>query len=102
MPHPFIDVSDAYLGISFERPDLQKKSVEQRMKEYKNVPENVPENRSDFIVVLIKNNGKITILEIAKKVNVNEKTIKRDIAKLKEKGLLKRIGPDKGGHWAAI
>jgi len=66
------------------------------------VPENVPENRDDFIVELIKNNEKITIPEIAKKVNVNEKTIKRDIMKLKKEGKLKRVGPDKGGHWKII
>ena len=35
-------------------------------------------------------------------MTVNEKTIKRDITKLKEKGILKRIGPDKGGHWEIV
>jgi len=27
---------------------------------------------------------------------------KRDIAKLKAKGIIKRIGPDKGGYWKII
>jgi len=30
---------------------------------------------------------------------VTEKTIKRDIEKLKKEGKLNRIGPDKGGYW---
>ena len=67
-----------------------------------NVPENVPENRMRIIFDLIKNNKKITVSVIAKKISVNEKTVKRDIAKLKQKGILKRIGPDKGGYWEVV
>ena len=47
-------------------------------------------------------NGKITIPEIGKELKVNEKTIKRDIEKLKESGKVKRVGPDKGGHWEVV
>ena len=68
-------------------------------KREQNVPENVPENRENAIVELIGINNEITIPEIAQKTNVNEKTIKRDIAKLKEKGVIERVGPDKGGYW---
>ncbi len=39
---------------------------------------------------------------MAEKLDVNEKTIKRDVVKLKQKGLLKRIGPDKGGYWEIV
>ena len=28
--------------------------------------------------------------------------IKYNIRKLREKGIIKRIGPDKGGHWEVI
>jgi ATP-dependent DNA helicase RecG len=48
---------------------------------------------------LIETNKKTTISKIAKGLNLGEKTIKRDIAKLKQKGLLERIGPDRGGYW---
>lgn len=34
LPHPIIDASEAYFGITFERPDLQKMSIEQRLKKY--------------------------------------------------------------------
>jgi len=37
--------------------------------------------------------------DIANLLNVHEKTIKRDIKKLKQKGLLERVGSDKGGYW---
>jgi ATP-dependent DNA helicase RecG len=47
----------------------------------------------------MKNNAEISMLELSEPLNVNHKTIKRDINKLKQQGLIERIGPDKGGHW---
>jgi len=67
-----------------------------------NVPENVPEKRlQDIMQKMIKNN-KITIPELAKDLNVNEKTIKRDIEKLRKDKKIKRIGPDKGGYLEVV
>lgn len=36
---------------------------------------------------------------MAEKLNVTEKTIKRNTARLKEKGILERIGADKNRYW---
>jgi predicted HTH transcriptional regulator len=30
------------------------------------------------------------------------KTVKRDIAKLKEQGVIKRVGKEKGGYWEVL
>ena len=64
-----------------------------------NAPENVPEKRLRVIMELIKSDTGISMLVLAKKIGVDHKTIKRDITKLKTRGLLKRIGPAKGGYW---
>lgn len=37
--------------------------------------------------------------DLAKKNNVTWRTIARDLEKLKARGKLERIGPDKGGYW---
>lgn len=37
--------------------------------------------------------------EIANKTNLAQRTVEKAIAILKKKGLLRRVGPDKGGHW---
>lgn len=57
---------------------------------------------SDKIINLIKNNPNITIFMISKEIKLTERAIKKNIFKLKEKGILKRIGPDKGGYWEVI
>jgi ATP-dependent DNA helicase RecG len=50
----------------------------------------------------ISDNKFVTIPELSKKVRINLRNTKSNISKLKSKGLLKRIGPDKGGYWQII
>ena len=55
------------------------------------------------ILELIRENPYITRKELAKKIdNITEDGIKYYLKRLKEKGILKRIGPDKGGYWEII
>lgn len=64
-----------------------------------NVPKNVPIKRVDKIVEIMSKNKNITIIELANILKVTDKTIKRDILKLKEQNIIKRIGSLKSGHW---
>lgn len=64
-----------------------------------NVPKNVPLNRLDAIIRLIEKNRDITSAQIADVLKVSDKTIKRDMATLKEQGRLKRVGSLKSGYW---
>jgi ATP-dependent DNA helicase RecG len=54
------------------------------------------------IIVLMLENPKISRTEISKKIDINSSAIQKQMKKLKEKQILKRIGPDKGGHWEII
>ena len=47
-------------------------------------------------------NPKVTQISIANQLKISEKTVKRNIAKLKEKGIIERIGADKNGYWRII
>ena len=51
-----------------------------------NVPVNVPVN----------------VASLALALQVAEKTIKRDLYFLRDMGLIRRVGPAKGGHWEVI
>ena len=57
---------------------------------------------SGEILTLIKQNASIIIPELAKQTGVTERTIERKIQKLQRDGLLKRLGPNKGGRWKVI
>ena len=68
----------------------------------RNVPKNVPINRQENILAYIAENSGITIEQLAQVCGVSDKTIKRDIAKLKEEGRLVRKGSLKSGYWEIL
>ncbi|MBO7457911.1 MAG: winged helix-turn-helix transcriptional regulator [Paludibacteraceae bacterium] len=47
----------------------------------------------------IKENPKITRTELQNITGLSESGVKKILRQLQQKGLLRRIGPDKGGHW---
>jgi predicted HTH transcriptional regulator len=51
------------------------------------------------IVDLIGENPFISYEKLAEKLNKNRTTVMRNIQKLKELGILKRVGPKKSGYW---
>ena len=54
------------------------------------------------LLSLIKVNSQITYDELAAQTGQNRKSVQRHIQALKEKGMLRRIGPPKGGHWEVM
>ncbi len=68
----------------------------------RNVPKNVPLKRLDKIVNIMKKDKSITALELADKLGVTDKTIKRDIAKLKDEKRVVRVGSLKSGYWEVV
>lgn len=68
----------------------------------KSVSKNVPKDRVLLILEKIKENPSITVKELALLLDVNEKTVKRDIEKLKEEDKVQRIGSARKGKWEVI
>ena len=54
------------------------------------------------ILSILKATPYVTINELAEIVEISQKGAEWQIAKLKKEGKIKRIGPDKGGHWEVI
>ncbi|MGD9366046.1 MAG: winged helix-turn-helix transcriptional regulator, partial [Desulfobacteraceae bacterium] len=52
------------------------------------------------ILYLIVENPEITASELAEAVGITPKGVEWQIVRLKKEGMLKRIGPAKGGRWA--
>ncbi|HQO91495.1 MAG TPA: ATP-binding protein, partial [bacterium] len=50
----------------------------------------------------IKENSKISMTEIAEKLNISRDTVKEYINKLKKKEIIRRVGTTKAGHWEII
>jgi Fic family protein len=54
------------------------------------------------ILELLKECPTLTTNELAQELKLSTTAIENNISKLKKKGLLERIGPDKGGHWQVV
>jgi len=51
------------------------------------------------IMELIANDSIISAQQLAEIIGISQRKVEENIAKLKARGRLRRIGPDKGGHW---
>lgn len=56
------------------------------------------EKSVEKIVGLMKENASITQNELSEKTGLSRRGVERNIKILKDKKLIKRIGPDKGGY----
>ena len=57
---------------------------------------------SQRILELVAADDKITTQEMADKLDISRRAVAKAIAKLRSAGILRRIGPDKGGYWEII
>ena len=60
------------------------------------------EKSSEKILILMKSNPAISAKEIAKELNMTSRSVEKNIKTLRDKGILRRVGPDKGGHWEVL
>lgn len=57
---------------------------------------------SERIIELIRQKPTISAAEIAMKIDMSSRGVEKQIRKLREAGIIKRIGADFGGHWKII
>ena len=54
------------------------------------------------IVAAIVDNGHVTQGALARKIGIARTYVTKVVGDLRTKGLIRRVGPDKGGHWEVI
>ena len=68
-------------------------------------PEKVTEKVTENQAIIIREIGKdpfVTAIRLAEILEISVRKTKENIKKLQQKGLIQRIGPDKGGHWEIL
>ncbi|MEA1962718.1 MAG: ATP-binding protein [Patescibacteria group bacterium] len=88
---PEFEQSGDFFRIIFKREKITQKTVEKAV-----------EKTVERMIVLIKENNNITQAELSKKTGLSRRGVEWNLKQLKQKGLLKRIGADRGGHWEII
>ena len=60
------------------------------------------EKSSEKIRQLLKQNSGVTISELAEELGKTTRAVEKNLKTLQKEGKIKRVGPDKGGHWEVI
>lgn len=58
-----------------------------------------PTKSRDKIVALLSKDGRLSAVDLGKKIGISAKSVEKHLANLKADGIIERIGPAKGGHW---
>ena len=89
-------------GIETPRKTDTKTQQKTPQKTLQKTPQKTLQKTPQKILDLIKKNPNITTREMAISIGIDRSNIARAIKKLQERGLIRRVGPDKGGHWEII
>ena len=60
------------------------------------------EKSSEKILILLRAEPELAAREIAQRIGISSRAVEKQIAKLRQEGRLRRIGPSKGGHWEVL
>lgn len=104
---------DAFFRVTFYRDPryslkaekLQKGIEITTQKDTQKIPRKYPEELTGNqlnLLALLEKDGSLTREQLAEKLNISPETVKKNLANLKYKKLINRIGPDKGGHWEIV
>lgn len=74
--------------------------MERNISETTGVPsEKTSEETSEKILAIIRSDMKVTATQIAGLTGLSSRAVEMQLAKFKQDGRLKRVGPKKGGQW---
>jgi len=88
--------------VELRKETTQDEQANEHVNEHVNEQTNEHVNRKAAIIAALKDNPKLTFKQIAEKANISYTTARREMDALREKGIIKRIGSDKSGHWEVI
>ena len=54
------------------------------------------------VIDFIRSNPSVTIKELQELLNLSRNGVRKALGRLKSMGRLRRVGPDKGGHWEVV
>jgi len=94
-----LDLDEKYFRIIFFKSKDYFRLANQKSNE---ASEKTSEKTSEKIIRLIKENPEISARDLGDKLNLSPRAVEMQISNLKEKRLLKRIGPAKGGYWQIL
>ena len=97
LPEPQIVAEGGYTKTVFMRP-AQKDSTKTTQKS----PQKTTLKTTQKILNLLRQNPSMTRMQISDAIGLSLEGVKWNLDKLKASGIIRRIGPDRGGHWEIV
>lgn len=85
-----------------ENPDVVENYIENEATPKKSTLKSTLKNTQKTIVDIIEANPYVTISQVAQQLNLNTRGIAKHFKNLQVQGIIRRVGPDKGGHWEVV
>ena len=101
LPEPVFEIISEGFQVTVFGDEFFNETKSVGKKEIEKFPEKLPENAVK-IFDIIKNNPYSTLDELSNLLSISRVAVKNNLSKLKEKGLIERIGAPKGGYWKII
>ena len=112
-PLVFVEVNEVKVPQNYTNENGGKNGGKVGGDVVENIAGNITENIVDSIVEklsttrakivrIIWKNPNATAQSISKEINIASRNVQEHLRKLQEQGVIRRIGPDKGGHWEII
>lgn len=112
-PFPEVEVNENYFYVTFKQnPEYLKMSKEETLDGAKVKKDVERDTIKDIVISLsvnekkiieeISKNPKITAEKLSELIGINLRNTKKNIGKLKKKGILERVGSRRSGHWQLI
>ena len=60
------------------------------------------EKTSEIILLMLKENPKLSAKKLSEKIGITSRAVEKQLANLVQKGIIKREGSPKGGHWEIL
>ncbi|MBN1322760.1 MAG: putative DNA binding domain-containing protein [Methanotrichaceae archaeon] len=101
---PDIELIDDREGIQF-KAIVYRRAMDSTVESGYNLDESSEKGSgksSEKILGLLKANPELAAREIASKIGITQRAVEKQIARLREEGRIRRIGPAKGGRWKVL
>ncbi|MEW6096665.1 MAG: helix-turn-helix domain-containing protein [bacterium] len=103
LKEPVFESDTFFRAIFYRKPEYAlKHTSEESVKTTQKTIQRTTQKTTQKILEIIKQNPYISRKELANIVGITEAGVKFNLNQLKEKGIIHRVGPDKGGYWEVI
>ncbi len=92
------ELKNRYTHIDYD--DYIKKFGENEKSSEKKFGDN--QKSSEIILELLKENPKLSAKKLSEQIGITSRAVEKQLASIVEKGLIKREGSPKGGHWEIL